>query len=601
MATMAENVFAADSENQRESMLYDEFDNFTSEPGESIHLYYLRYAKLINDMNMIPMSISPMQINTKFVNHLQPEWSRFVTAAKQARNLHKVNFDQLTHSTIQNGQVTVENVQGRQSQGYVGNAGKNQATWARVVNTVGNGRVNQPRVIRCYNCRAGVPLNDEQHDFLADTLEETDDCEDLQLQATTNFKADHGNAYDLDCHDEATTNAIFMASLCPVGSINDDMVEPCYDSDILSESYDELMSNNNVISYADYMLTIGNDADNYVPPPIQNNDMILSVIDQMKSQVERCNTFLRTKDEAQVSRKATLRYLCIDNGTKFINQTLQNYTEEIGITHNTSTTPIAIACYTQNRSLIHTRYNKSPYELLRDRKPELKYLHTFGALCYPINDFEDLGKLLPKVDIGIFIGYSPSKKAYRIYNKMTRLIMETMNVQFDELTQMASEQHGPGPERQGLTSGHISSGLVLNQAASTSDTARASPSSTSIDKDAPSPSISPNNETTSLLIKSTNVKEPHNEEYVEFDSDTLTNPFAPPVNSSAESSSRIVNTSNMHTFQQPQINTKQWTKDHPLVTIIGNLSESILTRCQLATNAIWCYFHAFLVKEEPKI
>ncbi|GKA73695.1 hypothetical protein Tco_0779997, partial [Tanacetum coccineum] len=60
---------------ERESMLYDEFDKFTSELGESIHSYYLRFAKLINDMNMIPMSMTPMQINTKFVNHLQPEWS----------------------------------------------------------------------------------------------------------------------------------------------------------------------------------------------------------------------------------------------------------------------------------------------------------------------------------------------------------------------------------------------------------------------------------------------------------------------------------------------------------------------------------------------
>ncbi|GJX39153.1 integrase, catalytic region, zinc finger, CCHC-type containing protein [Tanacetum coccineum] len=92
---------------------------------------------------------------------------------------------------------------------------------------------------------------------------------------------------------------------------------------------------------------------------------------------------------------------------------------------------VATTCYTQNRS---------PYEMLRDRKPELKYLHVFGALCYPTNDFEDLGKLQPKVDIGIFIGYSPSKKAYWIYNKRTRQIMETMNVQFDELTQMAFEQ-----------------------------------------------------------------------------------------------------------------------------------------------------------------
>ncbi|GJS12120.1 hypothetical protein Tco_0368916 [Tanacetum coccineum] len=80
---------------ERESMRYDKFDKFASKPGESIHSYYLRYAKLINDMNMIPMSMTPMQINTKFVNHLQPEWSRFVTAANQARDLHIVNFDQL--------------------------------------------------------------------------------------------------------------------------------------------------------------------------------------------------------------------------------------------------------------------------------------------------------------------------------------------------------------------------------------------------------------------------------------------------------------------------------------------------------------------------
>ncbi|GKC53074.1 retrovirus-related pol polyprotein from transposon TNT 1-94, partial [Tanacetum coccineum] len=113
------------------------------------------------------------------------------------------------------------------------------------------------------------------------------------------------------------------------------------------------------------------------------------------------------------------------------------------------------------------RYNKTPYELLRDRKPELKYLHVFGALCYPANDSEDLVKLKPKVNIRIFIGYSPSKKAYRIYNKRTILIMETIHVQFDELTQMAFKQHGLGPKLQGLTSGHISSGLVQNQDALT--------------------------------------------------------------------------------------------------------------------------------------
>ncbi|GJZ53851.1 hypothetical protein Tco_0608736 [Tanacetum coccineum] len=379
---------------ERESMLYDEFDKFTSEPVESIHSYYLRFAKLINDMNMIPMSMTPMQINTKFVNHLQPEWSRFVTTAKQARILHSVTFDQLyaflkhnerdakevremrqqfsepltwlantynlppsysinqthyaptvvpqpptyqpdtrlaiptflltddpiaslnkdmiflssiTQATIQNAQVTVQNVQGRQSQGYAGNARNNQASGARVINAVGNTGANQPRVIRCYNYKGeGVVLDKEKQDFLADSLEETDDNEDLQLHATTNFKAAHVDAYDSNCDDEATANAIFMENLSPVGSLNDDTVAPHYDYDTLSEvpyydtyhdsdvlnsniqelgyienivstneSYDELKGNSDVISYTDCMLTIRNDKDNYVSPAIQKNDMML--------------------------------------------------------------------------------------------------------------------------------------------------------------------------------------------------------------------------------------------------------------------------------------------------------------------------------------
>ncbi|GKF70178.1 hypothetical protein Tco_0203235, partial [Tanacetum coccineum] len=106
------------------------------------------------------------------------------------------------------------------------------------------------------------------------------------LQAIANFKANYVDAINSDCDDEATANAIFMANLSHVGSINDDTVEPHYDSDILSEvphydtyhdtdmlnyniqelgyiqnivsnneSYNELTSNNNVISYIDYMLT----------------------------------------------------------------------------------------------------------------------------------------------------------------------------------------------------------------------------------------------------------------------------------------------------------------------------------------------------------
>ncbi|GKD48386.1 retrovirus-related pol polyprotein from transposon TNT 1-94 [Tanacetum coccineum] len=123
---------------------------------------------------------------------------------------------------------------------------------------------------------------------------------------------------------------------------------------------------------------------------------------------------------------------------------------------------IATACYTQNRSLICKHHNKTPYELLYDKKPDLSYLHVFGALCNLTNDSEDIGKLKPKAYIGIFIGYAPAKKAYQIYNKRTRLIIETIHVDFDELIAMASEQFSSRPGPQLLTPGTINSGLVQN-------------------------------------------------------------------------------------------------------------------------------------------
>nr|GFD46644.1 integrase, catalytic region, zinc finger, CCHC-type, peptidase aspartic, catalytic [Tanacetum cinerariifolium] len=94
---------------------------------------------------------------------------------------------------------------------------------------------------------------------------------------------------------------------------------------------------------------------------------------------------------------------------------------------------------------------------------------------YPKNDYDDLGKLKAKADIGIFIGYAPTNKAYRIYNKRTRKIQETVHVMFDKLTEvmtsiqsstgvrpnsMAPRHNGAGPEVNNLQSGRISSGLV---------------------------------------------------------------------------------------------------------------------------------------------
>nr|GEU68817.1 hypothetical protein [Tanacetum cinerariifolium] len=81
---------------------------------------------------------------------------------------------------------------------------------------------------------------------------------------------------------------------------------------------------------------------------------------------------------------------------------------------------VATACYTQNQSIVRVHHGKTPYELLHNKHPNLSFLHVFGALCYPTNDSENLGKLQPKTDIGIFIGYARTKKAFQIYNRRTR-------------------------------------------------------------------------------------------------------------------------------------------------------------------------------------
>nr|GFB30274.1 retrovirus-related Pol polyprotein from transposon TNT 1-94 [Tanacetum cinerariifolium] len=155
--------------------------------------------------------------------------------------------------------------------------------------------------------------------------------------------------------------------------------------------------------------------------------------------------FLQSKDETsdfifkflkmiQVRLKVPVRRIQTDNGTEFVNQTLRDYYEEVDISHETS-----VARSPQQNGVVERR-NRTLIEAARTIK--------------------NLGKLQPKADIRIFIGYAPSKKAFRIYNRRTRRIVETIHVDFDELTAMASEQRSSGPALNDMIPGTISSGLM---------------------------------------------------------------------------------------------------------------------------------------------
>ncbi|GJS36744.1 retrovirus-related pol polyprotein from transposon TNT 1-94 [Tanacetum coccineum] len=209
--------------------------------------------------------------------------------------------------------------------------------------------------------------------------------------------------------------------------------------------------------------------------------------------------FLASKDEdpdfiikflkmIQVRLNSHVKNIRTDNGIEFVNQTLRDYYKQVGISHETS-----VARTSQQNGVVE----RTPYELLHDRKPDLSYLYVFGALCYPNNDSENLGNLQAKADIGIFIGYAPKKKAYHIYNRRTQKIIETIHVNFDELTAMASEQSSlehalhemtpttPMFEEFYSPPASVAS-LVPVKEASTPVESTGSPSSTIVDQDAPS-------------------------------------------------------------------------------------------------------------------
>ncbi|GJW83317.1 retrovirus-related pol polyprotein from transposon TNT 1-94 [Tanacetum coccineum] len=106
---------------------------------------------------------------------------------------------------------------------------------------------------------------------------------------------------------------------------------------------------------------------------------------------------------------------------------------------------IATACYTQNRSLIIPRHEKTPYHIINDRKPSLKHLHIFNCMCYLTRDGKNLDKIKEKGDLCILVGYSTYSKGYRVYNKRTKLIVESIHINFDEQKEMtmASDYDNP--------------------------------------------------------------------------------------------------------------------------------------------------------------
>ncbi|GKE03099.1 retrovirus-related pol polyprotein from transposon TNT 1-94, partial [Tanacetum coccineum] len=270
------------------------------------------------------------------------------------------------------------------------------------------------------------------------------------------------------------------------------------------------------------------------------------------------------------------------NGTEFVNQTLREYYEKVGISHETSvarspqqngvvercnrmvievartmliyakaplflwTEAVATTCYTQNRSIIRLCHSKTPDELLHDKLPDLSLFYV-------------------------------------------------ADIDFDELTAMASEHDSLGPALHEMTPATISSGLMPNPPPSTPvdrpapefitlivkvvapepAASTGSPSSTIVDQDAPSPSNSQTSPETQSLVIPNDVKEDdHDLDFAHMNHNSFFGILIP-ENDSKASSSLVVIPTIVHTAAPNSEHVTKWTKDHPLDNIIGELNRPI--------------------------
>ncbi|GJZ80296.1 retrovirus-related pol polyprotein from transposon TNT 1-94 [Tanacetum coccineum] len=333
---------------------------------------------------------------------------------------------------------------------------------------------------------------------------------------------------------------------------------------------------------------------------LARNDLVIGLPKSNDETPEVIKTFLK---RITVLLQSPVIIVRTDNDAEFKNQVLKEYFYSVVISHQSSSvrTPqqngvverrnrtlvkaartmlifsraplflwaeaIATACYTQNRSIIHRRFNKTPYELINGIKLDISFLHNV----------------------------QPKDKE----------IMETMNVIFDELSAMAFEQSSSKPGLQSMTSGQISSGLDLTYAPSTITSQQLTKGELDLlfeaiydDHIGGQPSATPRTVPATQHQPATIANNVPN---AMFDENTFVNPFATPSTSAAESSSsQYVDPSNMHTFHQPYPHEYQWTKDHPLEQVIGEPSRPVLTRNQLRSVGDMCMYALTVSTMEPK-
>nr|GEV24681.1 hypothetical protein [Tanacetum cinerariifolium] len=496
---------------ENECKLYDEFDKFSFMKGETLYQCW-RFAQLINNMNIINMSMRLVQVNTKFLNRDDPiaclnKAMPFLSAVAASRfpstnNQLRTSFNLRNQDTIQYGRDTVQQVQGRQC---TQPKRPRNATWFKEKEMLAEAQ------------ESDQILDEVQLAFLADPVVPDGQAAQTIIPNTVAFQTGDLDAYDSDCDDVSNAKVVPLANLFNYGL--DVILEKKANQEKNNESLTaglerykergktferrlnidlstrEKMSDSQMDDMIKEKLALKQQIDSLeqnLSNQIKENESLLQTFSVFKSKfkekeskymdkeidlekkIKELNNivykvgqsaqtvkFLRSKDEAldaiiKCIKNIQVRNIRTDNGTEFINQTLREFYENFSISHQISIvrTPqqngvverqnrtlveaartmlifskaplflwaeaINTACYTQNCSLIRLRYNKTPYELMHDKNPDLSFLHVFGSLCYPTNDSEHLGKLNAKADIGSSLNVWPSHALLELLGKWNK-------------------------------------------------------------------------------------------------------------------------------------------------------------------------------------
>nr|GEZ79934.1 retrovirus-related Pol polyprotein from transposon TNT 1-94 [Tanacetum cinerariifolium] len=246
------------------------------------------------------------------------------------------------------------------------------------------------------------------------------------------------------------------------------------------------------------------------------------------------------------------------------------------------------------------------------KRPLLEHLNKTALLkdgtVHLLRDGENLNKMKEKGDEYIFVGYSTQSKAYRVFNKRTRVIMESIHVNFDELPQMASDHisFDPAPECQRMALNHDSLSPAIQRQANVPQADTTVTTSNKLDLLFSLMFDELLNGSSKVVSKSSTVcsaDAPNPQTHTENDQvadDEFINILCTPVQDQGETSSCHVDLSNIHIFYQRYPFEHRWTKDHPLEQVIGNPSEYIRTRRQLESDAKMCMFALTVSRTEPK-